>query len=108
MQFEHFIKSYNEIYKAGNRIYHAFALKCGLSDSALCILYELRMEGQEGISQRDIGAILSLSKQTVNSSTKCLADMELIELKESAEDKRIKTIALTKKGETFARIRLIK
>ncbi len=101
MQFEDFIKSYNEIYKAGNRIYHAFALKCGLSDSALCILYELRMEGQEGISQRDIGAILSLSKQTVNSSTKCLADMELIELKESIKDKRVKTIALTKKGEMF-------
>ena len=56
---------------------------------------------QEGISQRDIGAILSLSKQTVNSSTKCLANMELIELKESIEDKRVKTIALTKKGEMF-------
>ncbi|MDE6361721.1 MAG: winged helix DNA-binding protein [Clostridia bacterium] len=101
MRFEDFIKLYNEIYKAGNRIYHAFALKCGLSDSALAITYELRMEGQDGISQRDLGATLSLSKQTVNSSIKSLADMGLVELKEGKADKREKAVILTDKGEKF-------
>ncbi|MDE7191108.1 MAG: MarR family transcriptional regulator [Clostridia bacterium] len=101
MRFEDFIKLYNEIYKAGNRIYHAFALKCGLSDSALTIMYELRMEGQEGITQRDLGAMLSLSKQTVNSSTKSLADMGLVELRDGKVDKREKAVILTDKGEKF-------
>ncbi|MDE6474080.1 MAG: winged helix DNA-binding protein [Clostridia bacterium] len=101
MRFEEFIKLYNEIYKAGNRIYHAFARKCGLSDSALLIMYELRMEGQQGITQRDLGLALSLSKQTVNSSTKSLSYMGLVELKDGKGDKREKTVILTAKGENF-------
>ena len=101
MRFEEFIKFYNEIYKAGNRIYHAFALKCGLSDSALAIMYELRMEGQDGITQRDLGTMLSISKQTVNSSTKSLSDMGFVELKDGKDDKREKAVALTAKGENF-------
>ncbi len=101
MKFEEFIKFYNEIYKAGNRIYHAFALKCGLSDSALAIMYELRMEGQDGITQRDLGTMLSISKQTVNSSTKSLSDMGFVELKDGKDDKREKAVALTAKGENF-------
>ncbi|MDE6604674.1 MAG: MarR family transcriptional regulator [Clostridia bacterium] len=101
MRFEDFIKLYNEIYKAGNRIYHAFALKYGLSDSALAIMYDLRMEGQDGITQRDLGATLSLSKQTVNSSTKSLADMGFVELKDGKYDKREKAVVLTDRGVRF-------
>ena len=77
MTFREFIKSYNEILKAFNKIYHDFALDCGLSDSASIILYELRFAGS-GITQKDIGSWLSLSKQTVNTSIKRLESQGLV------------------------------
>ena len=47
MNFDKFIKEYNEIYKAYVREYHVFAIKIGLSDAALNILYELRVENRK-------------------------------------------------------------
>ena len=74
MNFDKFIKEYNEIYKAYVREYHVFAIKIGLSDAALNILYELRVENRK-MSQKELGEALSLSKQTVNSAIKTLETM---------------------------------
>ena len=101
MNFEEFIKSYNEIYKAYNRVYHKLAVNCGLSDSALNILYELRAENR-AISQKDLGIALSLSKQTVNSAIMALVSDGLVEIVDSEQDKRTKLVNFTKKGELFA------
>lgn len=100
MKFEEFIKSYNELYKACNSIYHAYALSCGLSDSSLAILYELRTN-ENDVTQKDLGASLSLSKQTVNSSIKWLLDNGLVVFKDSKDDKRSKAVILTDEGKRF-------
>ncbi|MDE5616845.1 MAG: winged helix-turn-helix transcriptional regulator [Clostridia bacterium] len=101
MNFDKFIKEYNEIYKAYLREYHVFATKLGLSDCALNILYELRVENR-GISQKELGEALSLSKQTVNSAIKTLEEMGIVRLTEAREKNRTKLVVFTEKGDKFA------
>lgn len=105
MTFREFIKSYNEIFKAFNKIYHVFALDCGLSDSASIILYELRFAGS-GITQKDIGSWLSLSKQTVNTSIKRLESQGLVICRDGEGDRRMRYVELTDEGREFCRIHI--
>lgn len=101
MTFDKFIKEYNEIYKAYLREYHLFAAQLGLSDCALNILYELRVENRS-ISQKELGEALSISKQTVNSAIKSLEDMGIVRMGERTQDGRTKLVEFTKQGEKYA------
>ncbi len=101
MNFDKFIKEYNEIYKAYVREYHVFAIKIGLSDAALNILYELRVENRK-MSQKELGEALSLSKQTVNSAIKTLETMGIVEIPPSLDGGKTKLIEFTSSGEKFA------
>lgn len=101
MNFDKFIKEYNEIYKAYLREYHVFAIRIGLSDAALSILYELRVENRK-MSQKELGEALSLSKQTVNSAIKTLEAMGIVRIIQSLDDRKTKLIEFTTLGEKFA------
>ena len=68
------------------------------SDSALWILYFLRLTGKP-LTQSEICTMMFQSKQTVNSTLKKLCDEEYIIFKSSEKDKKRKPIYLTEKGE---------
>ncbi len=67
------MKEYNRIFKECNYIYHDIALKLGLSDSGFDIFYTLCDIG-DGCLQKDICDATMLSKQTIHSSVRKLAD----------------------------------
>lgn len=68
------------------------------SDSALWILYFLRLTGKP-LTQSEICTMMFQSKQTVNSTLKKLCDEGYIIFKSSEKDKKRKPIYLTEKGE---------
>ena len=61
------LREFNHHYKESTDIYRTAALKLGLSDSAMEILYSI-VELGNGCLQRDICQITYLPKQTVHSS----------------------------------------
>lgn len=76
-------------------LYHKAALKMGLSDSEMLILYEICDYG-ETLSQSDITGFIGMSKQTVNSA---VANMEKKGwLKRSEKSGRKKVLNLTDEG----------
>lgn len=80
-------------------LYHAAALKLGLADSVLAILYTLStMNGECGIT--DICFTAGMSKQTVNSALRKLEREGAVVLK--AIDGKKKKAALTEKGAGLA------
>lgn len=83
-----------------DNLYHAIALKFGLSDSAMNILYILSYEnGKAPLSF--ICRYSGLQKQTVNSALRKLEDEGLIKL-ESINGKE-KSVLLTEKGKEKAK-----
>ncbi len=67
------MKEFNHIFKECNHIYHEIALKLGLSDSGFDIFYTLCDIG-DGCLQKDICGATMLSKQTIHSSVRKLAE----------------------------------
>ncbi len=65
------LRLWNELWKRFNRIYYAYATRCGLSQSALDVLYAMATLG-EGCTQSQICSEATLPKTTVNSSVKKL------------------------------------
>lgn len=79
--------------------YHVAALKCGLSDSAMWILYIICLEGEE-CPLSDIVRLSGISKQTINSSLRKLEQEGILYLKTA--DKKKKVVCLTEKGRCLA------
>lgn len=79
--------------------YHEAALKCGLSDSAMRILYTICQHGEECLIS-EIVRLSGISKQTVNSSLRKLETDGIIYL-ENAEGRKKKVI-LTAEGKILA------
>ena len=69
----------------------------GLSDLETIILIQIGM--MTNPSQKDISEKLGAPKQTVNNIIKNLKQKDFIELVPSREDKRIRILRLTEKGE---------
>ena len=79
--------------------YHELALKVGLSDSAMLVLYTLcDMEGE--CSLQTICSFSGLAKQTVNSALRKLEKEEVVILKQ--QNGRNKNVKLTDKGMKLA------
>ena len=100
------VQRFNHIYKELDELYHDIALKIGISDSALAVLYTVCVLG-EGCLQRDVCREAYISKQTVNSSVRTLERSGYIFLEQSGG--RDKRIWLTETGKRFVdeRIRQI-
>lgn len=75
--------------------YHELALKVGLSDSAMLVLYTLCDMGGE-CSLQTICSFSGLAKQTVNSALRKLEKEEVVILKQ--QNGRNKNVKLTDKG----------
>lgn len=93
------LKRYNYLFGETEAVYHEMALKLGLSDSAMRILYTICDNGTSCLLQ-DICKYSGLSKQTVNSAIRKLEAEGVIYL-ESAGGKN-KNVCLTKSGEKLA------
>ncbi len=79
--------------------YHELALKVGLSDSAMLVLYTLSDMGGE-CSLQTICSFSGLAKQTVNSALRKLEKEEVVILKQ--QNGRNKNVELTDKGMELA------
>ncbi len=79
--------------------YHELALKVGLSDSAMLVLYTLSDMGGE-CSLQTICSFSGLAKQTVNSALRKLEKEEVVILKQ--QNGRNKNAKLTDKGMKLA------
>lgn len=88
----------NAKFKKLDDLYHALSVKNNMSDSALWILYTLRIVGKP-ITQSELCSYLFQSKQTINSSLKKLVENEYLTFEISPNNKKNKLIILTEKGE---------
>lgn len=95
------LKETNNLCKRENYIYRGIADSFDLSESALWILYFLRM-AEEPCSQKEICDRMFQSKQTVNSAIKKLEEEGLLELVCRDGNKKSKRITLTPAGTALA------
>ena len=72
-------RDYVQINKEMDRVYHEMAVRLGLSDSALALLFTLWEEG-DGLTPSQLYAEWSLSKQTGHSALAWLEDRGLVRL----------------------------
>ena len=97
-----FWKTNDRIYNETNLLYHRLARACGLSDCAFWLLYTLRAE-EVPMTQTQLGEMLSLPKQTVNSSLKKLMEEGYLRLKAADGNLKNKQILITEAGDAFLR-----
>lgn len=91
----------NNLYKRYDCLYRNIARDFNLSDSALCILYYLRM-ADRACSQSEICDGILQSKQTVNSAIKKMEEEGLLLLSCKEGNKKSKCITLTPAGASVA------
>ena len=77
-------------------VYHDAAVRLGLSDSAMRILYAIRTQGS-GCELSLLPRLTGLTKQTINSSLRKLEQEEILTL--SPSEGRKKRLVLTEKSE---------
>lgn len=94
------LKTFNQIYKEMDVVYHNYAKSCGLSDMAYWILYSLS-ENDGFFTQRDFCKEWSFAPQTVNSALKDLEKKNIIFLEPVPGNKKNKWIRLTENGKEF-------
>lgn len=90
------MKRFDHITKEIDAAYHEAALKLGLSDSAMLILYTIANHGQDCLLS-DITRLSGARKQTVNSAIRKLENDEIVYLEPAGGKK--KRVHLTEKGE---------
>lgn len=89
------------LYLEADRIYYGFARRCGLSNCAYWMMYDIeRADGS--IALADLTSSWAYSKQTINSAIKSLEARGLIELSYAEGSRRNKTAAFTAAGRSFA------
>ncbi|MBR3355663.1 MAG: winged helix DNA-binding protein [Oscillospiraceae bacterium] len=89
--------------KAQDDIYHAYAVRHGVSDSFLFLMYVFHEDG-DGVTQAEIGQILNVPKQTVNSALKKMESDGLIYLNNDGKDRKKKRVFLTETGKNIMRV----
>lgn len=92
---------FNQLYKEMDEIYHLYAKRHGLSDTALWMLYSL-CQSDTAHTQREFCATWHYPPQTTNSALKNLENQGLIALKPIPGNQKNKWIVLTPKGEETA------
>lgn len=93
---------YNQLAKELDGLYHLYARKSGLSDTAFWILYSVE-ESQSVYTQKELCEDWSYSRQTVNSALKKLVAQGIIELRPLLDNRKNKQIVLTEAGKALVR-----
>ena len=92
----------NQADKLLDDLYHHYAQRHGLSDSAFWILYIAVTQDEES-TQKDICQLWSYSKQTVNSALKRLEEQGVLFLQPQVTNRKNKTVMFTEAGLRYAR-----
>ncbi len=93
------LKRYNHLISEIEGVYHKVALKLGLSDSAINVLYTICNYGTSCMLQ-DICRDSGISKQTINSAVRKLEAEGILYME--AVDKKTKRVFLTDAGKELA------
>lgn len=88
---------FNQLYKEMDEIYHQYAKRQGISDTALWLLYSLYEDGA-GYTQRELCSAWHYPPQTINSALKSLVNQGYIRLKPVEGNQKNKRIVLTEAG----------
>ena len=88
---------FNQLYKEMDEIYHQYAKRRGISDTALWLLYSLYEDGA-GYTQRELCSAWHYPPQTINSALKSLVNQGYIRLKPVEGNQKNKRIVLTEAG----------
>lgn len=101
---EYQILKFNLLYKRYDYIYRKAARKFDMCELEFMILYVLRSFEPEKskCTQKDLTDILLHPKQSINSALKSLIQKDLLKLKTSEGNQRVKYIYMTKKGLALA------
>lgn len=94
------IEKLNRLYKAQDEVYHSVAVRFGLSDTALWVLYGLRT-AEKLCTQYDLVSDWCVPKQTVNSAIAGLERAGYLRLEPMPGTRNRKTVLLTPAGEAF-------
>ncbi|MCI8875618.1 MAG: MarR family transcriptional regulator [Lachnospiraceae bacterium] len=98
-------KRCNYLFGETNAVYHDMAVKMGLSDSAMNILYTICDSG-ESCLLKEICRRSGISKQTVNSAIRKLEQEGMVYLKSA--DSRNKYVCLTNRGKELSQNTVIR
>lgn len=90
------MRKFNYLMGETSALYHKAALKLGMSDSVMSILYTILSEGSP-CSIGTIRRLSGLSRQTINSALRKMEEDGIICLK--SVDKKQKSAVFTEKGE---------
>lgn len=93
------MRRFNYLISETNAAYHEAALKLGMSDSVMQILYTICNSG-DSCQLGEICSLSGISKQTVNSALRKLEAGEIVYLEASGGRK--KRVCLTDKGRVLA------
>lgn len=94
------MKRFNYLTNEIDAAYHEAALKLGLSDSAMLILYTICNNGEECLLS-DITHLSGISKQTINSALRKLESEDVVYLETFSGRK--KKICLTDRGKALVK-----
>lgn len=100
MTIEEKTRAFCNAWQGLNIIYDDYARKAGISYNSLYILNAILQI--KDCTQKQICEKTLLPKQTVNNVVTAFYKSGYVELREFPENRRIKTIHLTKKGEKYA------
>lgn len=93
------LKRYNYLYGEIDQVYHKMALKLGISDSAMKILYSVSENGGSCLL-KEISVFSGLNKQTINSAIRKMEQENLIYLEKAGS--KNKMVCFTEEGKLFA------
>ena len=89
---------FNQLYKEMDEIYHQYAKRRGISDTALWLLYSLYEDGA-GYTQRELCSAWHYPPQTINSLLKKMERQGYLVLAPASGSQKTKVILLTRQGQ---------
>lgn len=101
MNIGRFIQQIEQQRKEQDAIYHNVAVRCGLSDSAMWVLYMIS-EPEKVYTQQELCRECFFPKQTINTTITHLVKRGYVTLAVIPGSRNQKKILLTEKGQDFA------
>lgn len=102
MEYEtnQYLIRFNRLFREIDSLYHELAVKLGISDSVLSILYMVYEFGGKCL-QSDICHYSGISRQTINSAIRKMETEQLVYLEPA--NKRNTIVCLSEKGQDFCK-----
>ena len=94
------IEKINRLYKQQDELYHGLAVRFGVSDTALWVLYAV-CSSAEPVAQYDLANAWFFPKQTVNSAIAGLEGAGMLSLVPLPGTRNRKNVLLTRAGREF-------